>query len=177
MGHGEGEAADVVGRDRGADMGVRLHQSQRAPFVGGVGLLLLGENGDGPAVLAGDDRLGVPVGAAHQADRHRRAALARPLDQRRDVGFGLAEVGLKGDAAIGPGAELRLHEDLAEGVERYLLCVEVLHVEGDGRPHLPRPAQHRPQALLHPRRARLGGNGVQLGVEGGELEGEVEAGR
>ena len=125
--------ADVVRGEGGRrDVGV-LEEQHRQLLEVGVALGLLGPDRNGPAPLAGERRLEVPVGALHQAHHDRAVRLAGPCDQVAEVALAVTQVGLDGDADGGRLAELVLGEDGLEERERQVLQPIALHVEVDER--------------------------------------------
>ena len=101
-----------------------------------------------PALLSGEHRLVVPVGALDQADRDRRAAAAGPVDERAQVAFGVAQVGLDDDAGVGEVAELVFVEQLREDGVGQVAVAELLEVEVEEDAAVAGLAEDRPQASL-----------------------------
>ena len=74
-------------------------------FEVGVGIGFFGEDGDGPAVLGGDDGFEIPIRSFDEPDPDGRAAIGGPIGQILQIVQRAAEIGLNGDADVGPVAE------------------------------------------------------------------------
>jgi hypothetical protein len=117
------------------DVGV-LEEQERELLVVRVALRLPRPDRHGPAPLAGEDRLVVPVGALHEAHDDRAAS---PSSPRRSgpAGRARSRAGRPGARSRRPAsAELVLGEDRAEERERQVLQAVALHVEVDEGPDL-----------------------------------------
>jgi len=73
---------------------------------GGIGFGLDRIDRNLPAVLFGDDRFIVPVGALDETHRNRQILAPGPGEQGLQIRIGLLQVGLEGDAEVGIVAEL-----------------------------------------------------------------------
>ena len=124
------DAARIVGRDRRMQARIGIEQACRAVLETGIGLGLARPDRDRPAMLGRQHRLLVPVGAAHQADVERHVASAGEFDQVRDVGGGVAQVGLKRDPDAVPVGELGVSDQAREHRQHQRTLVVVLHVQG-----------------------------------------------
>ena len=171
--HAVRERPQVVAAECGPQRRGVLHQKRRRRLVAGVGLPLLLPDGHGPAGSLGVHGLEVPVGALHQPDPDRRAAVAGPRGQRLEVAERLAEIALHDHPTMRPVAKLLLHGDLFEDGQREVLRGMALHVDVDlrvivaGQP--PERSQPRQHALSGAKRV----DGVKLAVERGELQRHV----
>ena len=76
VGDGVGERAEVVAAEGGPHLAVVVVQQPDAALEVGVGLVLALVDGHRPALGPRLDRLGVPVGALHEADGQRAPAAA-----------------------------------------------------------------------------------------------------
>src|SRR3712207_7271945 len=76
---GVGDAAEVVGRDRDADVGAGLEEVAGEALEGAVRVRLLLEDGRLPAVLAGFDDLVVPRSGEQTSELQARQYLVCPL--------------------------------------------------------------------------------------------------
>ena len=77
-GDGGGERAHVVAGEGGAHDVDALEHEAREALVGDVGVGLVREDRRRPALLAGEHRLVVPVGALDEAHGERRGSRLRP---------------------------------------------------------------------------------------------------
>ena len=85
------------------------------------------------------------------------------------------QVGLQDDPEVRVVAELVLGEEFATDVEREVLDGVVFHVDVDVGAGLHRFSQQRPQEVFRHRFAALGGDGVEAGVDRGQLDRDVHA--
>ena len=158
----------------GAHLAVMVVQEAHAALVVGVGLVLVLEHGDRPALGLGLDGLGVPVGALHQAHGDRLRTSGRECDQIGQVVAGVLEVGLDDDARVDVG-ELVLGQQLAEQLQGEVLGVVVLHVEVDvGAPVAGQP-QEGAEAGLGLREGVVARKRVVEGGERRRLHADVDA--
>src|SRR5439155_12061563 len=126
------QAPDVVASEGGTYLARVVDEAPRATLVVGVGLALRLEDGYGPSLGAGDDRLPVPVGALDETDLERRAKRRpRPVDQRPQVRVRVLPVGLHDAAELRPVGESRA--DRSHELERQVLRLVVLGVDMDRR--------------------------------------------
>ena len=174
---GVGAGADVVRRKgRGDDVDVLEQQGGKLLKVG-VAFRLVRPHRHGPVALPGEDGLGVPVGALHEADGEGAAARAGPGDQRAEVPLAVAEVGLEGDADRRALAELGFFADRAEKGQREVLQLVALHVEVDEGPDFDRAAENGAQPLLERDDAGVRVGRVHVGRQRGDLDRKVEPGQ
>ena len=176
-GHRVGQAAQVMAAERRTEHAMILQQELGQAFVGGVGLRLAREDGDGPALLGGDHGLVVPVGSLDEPHPNRRAATASPVGEGVQVVFRRAEIRLDRDADIGPVAELVFVEQFAEDAERQVLVRVLLHVEVDEHGMLPGEPEDRSQPLLHDRHGAVGVDRIELAVKRRQLHRDVDPGQ
>ena len=146
-------------------------------FEVGVGLSLVGEDGQGPAVLAGVDYFLIPIRAFDEANSEGLSSLKAPVEQFAQILECVVQVGLDGDARVGIALELRVFEYGPVDGEREVLEFAMLHIEVQERFLFDCLAKDR-------RKTRLGrGNGVpvrdrpQLRVERRRFDGDVDRGR
>ena len=159
-----GDAPQVVAGERGADVAGVRDEHRRAPFVVGVGLVLVGPHRRLPALRVGLDRLDVPVRALDQTDLQRaHERVGRPLDEVAQIVEGIDAVRLD-DAA-----ELRAvgvpRADLAQQPERDVLHLVVLGVEVDRHIGGTRRVEDRAEALERFGDPGIGGRGSEQGRE------------
>ena len=106
-----------------------LEQDPRQALEHRVGVGLVREHRHRPALLGGEHRLVVPVGALDESHGDEAGALARPVDQAAHVVLGVAQVRLDDDAGVLVAAELVLVEELGEDREGEVAVAELLQVE------------------------------------------------
>ena len=123
-----------------------MRRARRSKETSAVGLV--GEDRRGPALLAGEHRLVVPVGALDEPHRERPAAAAPPVDQRLEVVAGVAQVGLHDHAGLVEGAELLFVEQFGEDRVGEVAVAELLEVEIDEGAALRRAAHDRAQRVF-----------------------------
>ena len=169
------QRAHVVARERRAHvLGVAQHRLGEL-LVHRVRVGLVREDRHRPALLGGDDGLVVPVRALDETQVEAPVAVLRPGEEPGDVLLGVAQVGLDDGAGVVVGAELLLVEQRGEHLEGEVTVAELLEVERERRAVRHRAAHDRPQALLDGGDAAVEVDGVDLRVQRGDLEGEVDA--
>ena len=165
LGDGQGvrDAADVVAAEGRPEPGVIPHQEGRAAFEVVVRLPLLSKYWYRPAILRGDHGFVIPVRPLHEADPDRALPfVSRPIQQLLQISRSVLQIGLDGDADVGPVAELWLGEDLAEDAQGRVFEGELLHVEIHERPVFPGQRQDRTQATADDLRCSFRVDWVEL---------------
>ena len=152
-----------------------LEHEARQALERDVGVGLVGEDRRGPALLAGEHRLVVPVGALDEPHRERPAAAAAPVDQRPEVVAGVAQVGLHDHAGLVEGAELFFVEQFGEHRVGEVAVAELLEVEIDEGAVLRRAAHDRAQRVFDGGRRTAKIERVDLRVQRGDLDRDVDA--
>ena len=136
-----------------------------------VGLPLLVPDRARPALLLGVDGLIVPIRALDQADGHHAPGAPGPVGDPLGVVHTGLEVGLHGQA----GLEVEGLAGVHEGVEGQVLERELLHVEVDQHAVALGRCEDGLEAAHQVVDGRLGGDGVELGAEAGDLDGHIDA--
>ena len=179
VGDGVGQRPQVVRAERGPHRAVVVVEQPDAALVVGVGLVLVLEHRDRPALGPGVHGLGVPVGALDQPDGDRPGPLRRPGDRGRPGRRG-CRAGRPGSTMpAGEVGELVLGQQLAEQLEREVLGVVVLHVDVDEGAPAPR-AQAQDRAQPRPwRSARplVAAERLVVGGQRGGLDADVDPGQ
>ena len=144
---------------------------------GGVALGLDGPDRDVPAVLLGDDGLGVPVGALDQTDGDGKLLGACPGQKVGQILVRVFEVGLQHDAQVRVVAEFVAVAQAAVHFQGDVLELVLLHVDAHEPVHFLHFAQDGGQSVVDaPDRAfEIPGRG--LGEKGGGLDRDVDLGR
>ncbi len=176
-GHGGRERPHVVaGEGRAHDVDALQHEAREA-FVGDVRIGLVREDRHGPALLPGENGLVVPVSALDEAHGQRPAAAAPPGDQGLQVVAGVAQVGLHDHAGLVEAAKLLFVEQLGEDGEGEVAIAELLEIEVDEGAAFAGPGHDRPQGVLDglDRAAKV--ERVDLRVERGDLDRDVDPGQ
>ena len=106
--YGRRQRAHVVAGERGPHLARVLQHRARQLLVHGVGVRLVREHRDRPALLGGEHRLVVPIGAFDEAQVEDTAPLGGPRYQLREIAVGVAQVSLQDDAGVVVVAELVL---------------------------------------------------------------------
>ncbi len=163
-----GDRADVVRAAGEVHPFVVFQQQARLALEGGVGGRLFGVNGNRPAVLAGADRLVIPVGALDQAHADRQTMLAGPGDELRDVFVRVLEIGLQGDAQMGVVGILATQA--AVEIEGEVLALPRLHVEAQVAADGDDLVADAAQPLENPLQGLFGGLRPHLRVEGARFD-------
>ena len=129
-----GQRADGVARERRPELLRPAQHRFGQLLVHRVGVRLVGEDGDRPPFLGGDDGLVVPVGALDQADVDVSSSPRRPTEQAIEVALGVAQVRLDDGARVLVVAELLLVEQRREHLVGQVAVTRLLEVEREGRP-------------------------------------------
>ena len=175
--HRVGDGADVVAGNGQPHRIVVFQEQLGDPLVRRVALPLALEHRHRPALEAGVHRLVVPICAFDQPHLDGRAAVRRPFDETTSVVFGAAQIRLQHDADVGIVLELGIVADAAENVECQILEVVVLHVDLNvGAPLFGQP-ENGPQPFHDHVGALIGRDGIELGVESGQLHRHVGPGQ
>ena len=136
----------------------------------------MGEDRRRPALLAGEHRLVVPVGALDEAHGERPAAAAAPGHQGLEVVARVAQVGLHDHAGLVVGAKLLFVEQLGEDGVGEVAVAELLEVEVDEGAARHGPAHDRSQGVLDGVDRAAEVERVDLRVERGDLDRDVDPG-
>ena len=105
-----GDAADVVGAERGGHGRFVLKKNFGEGFEIGVALRFLQKNRNRPAVLASFDFFVIPIRAFDQTHGEARAAFATPPDQVAQIAAGITQIRLNDNSSVRPVAKLGFRE-------------------------------------------------------------------
>ncbi len=169
-----GQRAHVVAGEGRPDVRGFLQHRPRQLLVHGVGVGLVREDRHRPAFLRGEHRLVVPVRALDEPEVEHAVALSGPRKKLVEVALGVAKIGLQHDPGVVVAAELLFVEQGREHAEREVAVAELLEVEGEGRARLDGLAEDGAQALLHCRHAAGEVHRVDLRVQRGDLDTQVD---
>ena len=121
-----------------------LQQETGHLFVGRIRLPFFRPDRYWPAILRGQNGFVVPVGTLDKTNCNWGAAASRPVSQVVQILFGVAQVGLDGDAYVGPVAKLRFLQDLLKESQSEIFISVLLHIDVHKRPAALGFAQNRP---------------------------------
>gem|GEM_PF-5263545 len=121
--HDRADGPDVVRGALEVDQVVVLEDLARLALMGHVRLGLVGPDRHRPAVLLGQHRLVVPVGALDQPKPEGQAFLAAPGDEPGQVLVRVAQIGLEHQREVRPVAELGVGAQALEELDGQLRCI------------------------------------------------------
>ena len=170
--HDRRDGADVVGGAGEVADPVVFQDHPRLALEGGIALGLDRPDRDLPAVLLGLDRLVIPVGTFHQADRDLRILLPGPGQQVGQVLVRVLQVGLQHDADVGIVAVFQFQAAIQ--LEDDLLVAVGLHVDAEESADFDGLGRDAAQLLQHGRHRAFEVLGIGQGEEGGRLDGDVD---